>query len=138
MIAAILPIPLSSCKFSFDGAFFFSIIFYLCFPLCPQSETDLIKVCHCETAIWGQMKKKWKNDEILFSILTYRLINFKNRLMIVLKGAYKVEEFDMLGLNQRKEFICLQSLPHKGCVQRPTSCLSIINLISSEYSGCMI
>ena len=79
-----------------------------------------------------------ENYEILFSILTYRLINCKNRLMIVLKGAYKVEEFDMLGLNQRKEFICLQSLPHKGCVQRPTSCLSIINLISSEYSGCMI
>ena len=52
--------------------------------------------------------------------------------MIVLKGAYNVEEFDMLRLNQRKEFICLQSLPHKGCVQRPTSCLSIINLDSSR------
>ena len=140
MIAAILPMPLSSCKFSFDAAFsFFSIFSVL--PLCSQSETDLIKSVPLWNSHLGSNEEKFlkiTKFSCRFCIFWHTdLINCKNRLTIVLKGAFNVisqVEFDILRLNQRKEFICLQSLRHKGCVQRPISCLLIINLKFSSLS----
>ena len=98
-------------------------------------------MCHCgeepfgvKSYFFSKISKFSYVDFDIQTLYTVKLrftINFSSSL--VLKGANNVNskvEFDILRLNQREKFICLQSLRHKGCVQRPISCLSIINLDS--------